>query len=86
MGALMYWVAAGLGGIHRPARRLRSSSVGLSLYMWKRSRVNNVVDHTNVTDEWHDGTKPEVAVAAHDIIDPHHELDDAAARRPGRCS
>ena len=32
-----------------------------------------------VNDEWHDGSKPEVAVAAHDIIDPHHELDEVQA-------
>ena len=74
MGALMYWVAAGLGGIIGPLV-VFAILCGLSLYMWKRSRVNKV-DHTNVTDEWHDGSKPEVAVAAHDIIDPHHELDD----------
>ena len=74
MGALMYWVAAGLGGIIGPLV-VFAILCALSLYMWKRSRVNKV-DHTNVTDEWHDGSKPEVAVAAHDIIDPHHELDD----------
>jgi PiT family inorganic phosphate transporter len=74
MGAIMYWIAAALGGLIGPLV-IFAILCGLSLYMWKRSRVNKV-DHTNVTDEWHDGSKPEVAVAAHDIIDPHHELDD----------
>jgi PiT family inorganic phosphate transporter len=54
---------------------------GLSFYMWKRSR-HNVIDHRNVNDEWHDGSKPEVAVAAHDIIDPHHELDEPQPAGP----
>ena len=80
MGALMYWVAAGLGGIIGPLV-VFAILCGLSLYMWKRSRVNKV-DHTNVTDEWHDGSKPEVAVAAHDIIDPHHELDAPQSAGP----
>ena len=80
MGAIMYWVAAGLGGIQGPLV-VFLVLVGLSLYMWKRSR-HNVVDHSNVTDEWHDGTKPEVAVAAHDIIDPHHELDEPQPAGP----
>ncbi len=73
MGAVMYWIAAGIGGILGPLV-VFLLLVGLSFYMWKRSRVN-AVDHKNVTDEWHDGSKPEVAVAAHDVIDPHHELD-----------
>jgi PiT family inorganic phosphate transporter len=80
MGAIMYWVAAGLGGIQGPLV-VFLVLVGLSFYMWKRSR-HNVVDHSNVTDEWHDGTKPEVAVAAHDIIDPHHELDEPQPAGP----
>ena len=80
MGAIMYWVAAGLGGIQGPLV-VFLILVGLSFYMWKRSR-HNVVDHSNVTDEWHDGTKPEVAVAAHDIIDPHHELDEPQPAGP----
>jgi PiT family inorganic phosphate transporter len=79
MGAIMYWIAAG-SAARRAVGRLRHPLRPL-LYMWKRSRVNNV-DHTNVTDEWHDGSKPEVAVAAHDIIDPHHELDDVADSVP----
>jgi PiT family inorganic phosphate transporter len=64
-----------------PPRRVPRLLCGLSFYMWKRSRVN-VVDHSNVTDEWHDGSKPEVAVAAHDIIDPHHELDEPQPAGP----
>lgn len=74
MGCIMFWIANGLGGLIGPAV-VSVILIGLSWYMWKRSRINKV-DHTNVTDEWHDGSKPEVAVAAHDIIDPHHELDD----------
>ena len=80
VGAIMYWIAAGLGGLVGPFV-VFAILCGFSWYMWKRSR-HNVVDHTNVTDEWHDGTKPEVAVAAHDIIDPHHELDEAQPARP----
>ncbi len=74
MGAVMYWIAAGLGGIVGPLVVL-AILCGLSFYMWKRSRVN-VIDHRNVTDDWHDGSKPEVVVAAHEVIDPHHELDE----------
>ena len=77
MGCIMFWIANGLGGLIGPAV-VSVILIGLSWYMWKRSRINKV-DHTNVTDEWHDGSKPEVAVAAHDIIDPHHELDEVQA-------
>jgi len=80
MGAIMYWIANGLGGVVGPLV-VFAILCGLSFYMWKRSR-HNVVDHTNVTDEWHDGTKPEVAVAAHDIIDLHHELDEPQPAGP----
>ncbi len=79
MGAVMYWIAAGIGGLVGPFV-VFAILCGLSFYMWKRSR-HNVIDHRNVNDEWHDGSKPEVAVAAHDIIDPHHELDEPQTAR-----
>jgi PiT family inorganic phosphate transporter len=79
MGAVMYWIAAGLGGLVGPFV-VFAILCGLSFYMWKRSR-HNVIDHRNVNDDWHDGSKPEVAVAAHDIIDPHHELDEPQTAR-----
>ena len=80
MGAIMFWIANGIGGIVGPLI-VFAILCGLSFYMWKRSR-HNVIDHTNVNDEWHDGSKPEVAVAAHDIIDPHHELDAPQSAGP----
>ena len=80
MGAIMFWIARGIGGIVGPLV-VFAILCGLSFYMWKRSR-HNVIDHTNVNDEWHDGSKPEVAVAAHDIIDPHHELDEPQPAGP----
>ena len=78
MGAAMYWVGAALPGVSG-AVVVVAILAALSLYMWRRSR-HNVVDHTNVTDEWHDGSKPEVAVTHHDVIDMHHELDEQSAR------
>jgi len=74
MGAIMYWLGSALGG---SLGAIVDTLIlcALAFYMWKRSR-KNVVDHTNVTDEWHDGSKPEVATVHHDVIDPHHELDE----------
>ncbi|MBK8470317.1 MAG: inorganic phosphate transporter [Candidatus Phosphoribacter sp.] len=74
MGALMYWVGAGIGGV-LGASVVVAILIGLSFYIWKRSR-RVVRDHTNVTDEWHDGSKPEVLVVLHDVIETHDELDD----------
>jgi len=75
MGAIMYWIASVIPGIAGPLVAF-AILCAASLYMWRRSRVNKI-DHTNVTDEWHDGSKPEVVVAAHDIIDTHDEATSA---------
>ncbi len=72
MGAVMFWIAHGLGGIGGPLV-VMVILCGLALHMWRRSR-QHVIDHTNVTDDWHD-TLPEVVVAAHDFMDPDAEFD-----------
>jgi PiT family inorganic phosphate transporter len=67
VGAVMYWISKGIGGVAGPVL-VFVILVGFSVYMWSRSRENRV-HQGNVTDEWHDGSKPEVAVVAHDIIE-----------------
>ncbi len=66
MGAIMYWIGSVIPGMGGPLVVV-AILVALSYYIWLRSR-RNVVDASNVTDAWHDGSKPEVAVVAHDVV------------------
>ncbi len=70
VGALMFWVANALPGLFGPAVVV-VLLVGVSGYMWRRAGQTRV-DHSNVNDAWHDGSKPEVAVVAHDALAQPH--------------
>ncbi|MEI2730861.1 MAG: inorganic phosphate transporter [Dermatophilaceae bacterium] len=70
VGALMFWVANALPGLIG-AGVVVVLLVAVSGYMWRRAGQTRV-DHSNVNDDWHDGSKPEVAVVAHDALTQPH--------------
>jgi hypothetical protein len=75
MGAVMYWVAAGLGGFVGPPRRPRHPVRPVLLHVEALAGQRHRPPQRQLTT----GTtaaSPRSLVAAHEVIDPHHELDE----------